>query len=685
MTTPYPALFEPLTIGHLRLKNRIMSTAHAPAYAEDGMPKERYRRYHEEKARGGLALSMFGGSSTISIDSPPPFGQIDLGEDRVIPWLRSFSECVHRHGCATMIQLTHMGRRTGWSSHGWLPTIAPSAVREPAHRSFPKAMDRDDIDRVVGDFAAAASRARQGGLDGCELAVLGHLGGQFWSPAVNRRTDGYGGSLANRARFTLETLKAMRERAGERFLIGMRFTMDELVEEGLHEDEALEIVRLHVDAGLVDFLNVTVGSSFDHAGLSFTVPNMSHPIAPHLDKVKRIRDTFGVPVFHANRVADLASAQRAVKDGCVDMVGMTRAHIADPHLVAKVERGEERRVRTCVGAGYCIDRIYVGADALCLQNPATGRERTMPHVIAPSRGPRRKVVVVGAGPAGLEAARVSASRGHDVVLLEAAAEPGGQIRLAARATWRRDLIGIVQWLAGETETLGVDLRLGAWAEAADVLGEDPDIVIVATGGLPNTECIEGAEHVVSLWDVLGGQAQPGSNILLFDDHGGHQGPSGAEFLAGRGAKVELATPDRSVACELGATNFSVHLERLYRAGVTLTPDVRLLSVRPKGNALEARMRNVYSGETSLRVVDQVVVEHGTLPADELFHALAAQSVNRGRTDLGALARGAPQPGTGEGCGSGPAGTFSLFRVGDAVASRNIHAALYDALRICKDL
>ena len=301
MTTPYPALFKPLTIGHLRLKNRIMSTSHPPAYAEDGMPKERYCRYHEEKAKGGLALSMFGGSSTISIDSLPPFGQINLGEDRVIPWLQSFSEGVHRHGCATMIQITHMGRRTGWSSHGWLPTIAPSAVREPAHRSFPKAMDQSDIERVIGDFAAAAGRAQQGGLDGCELSVLGHLGGQFWSPAVNRRTDGYGGSPANRARFTLETLEAMRERAPDRFLIGMRFTMDEFVEEGLHEDDAMEIVRLHVDAGLVDFLNVTVGTSFDHAGLSFTVPNMSHPIAPHIDKVKRMRDAFGVPVFHANR------------------------------------------------------------------------------------------------------------------------------------------------------------------------------------------------------------------------------------------------------------------------------------------------------------------------------------------------------------------------------------------------
>ena len=680
MTTPYSALFKPLTIGHLRLKNRIMSTSHAPAYAEDGLPKERYRLYHEEKARGGLALSMFGGSSTVSIDSPPPFGQIDLGEDRVVPWLQAFAEAVHRHGCATMIQITHMGRRTGWSSHGWLPTIAPSAVREPAHRSIPKAMDRDDIERVVRDFAAAAGRAQRGGLDGCELSVLGHLGGQFWSPAVNRRTDGYGGSLANRARFTMQTLEAMRERAPDRFLLGMRFTMDELVEGGLHEDDAMEIVRLHVDAGLVDFLNVTVGTSFDNAGLSFTVPNMSHPIAPHIDRVKRIRDAFGLPVFHANRVADLASANRAVKEACVDMIGMTRAHIADPHLVAKLERGEEHRVRTCVGAGYCIDRIYIGADALCLQNPATGRERTMPHVVEPSRGPKRTVVVVvvGAGPAGLEAARVSASRGHDVVLFEAATEPGGQVRLAARATWRRDLIGIVRWLAGEVVTLGVDLRLGVYAQAADILREGPDVVIVATGGLPDTECVEGSEHVVSLWDVLGGHVQPGSNVLLFDDHGDHQGPSGAESLAGRGAKVELATPDRSIAFELGATNFSVHLKHLYRAGVTLTPDVRLLSVRPTGNALQAKLRNVYSGETSLRTVDQVVVEHGTVPAAELFHALQARSGNRGRTDLHALVRGAPQP-------LGPAGTFSLFRVGDAVASRNIHAALHDSLRICKDL
>ena len=678
MSTPYPALFEPLQIGHLRLKNRIMSTSHAPAYAEDGMPKERYQLYYEEKAKGGLALSMFGGSSTVSRDSPGPFGQIDVSNDRVIPWLQALAERVHRHDCATMIQISHMGRRTGWSSRDWLPVIAPSRVREPAHRSFPKAMDQTDIDRVVADFASAAARAKAGGLDGLELSVLGHLAGQFWSPAVNLRTDGYGGSTANRARFTLEALGAMRERTHGNFLIGIRFTMDELLENGLHEDEAFELVRMHVDAGLVDFLNVTVGTSFNNAGLSFTVPNMSHPIAAHIEKVKRVRDAFDVPVFHANRIADLASANRAVREGCVDMIGMTRAHIADPHLVAKLLRGEEDRVRTCVGAWYCIDRIYVGGDALCLQNAATGREAMMPHIIEKSPGAKRKVVVVGAGPAGLEAARVSASRGHDVVLFEAGSEPGGQILLAARATWRRDLIGIARWLTNEMDKLGVDMRLNRYAEEADVLAENPDVVIVATGGVPDTECVEGAEHVVSLWDILGGQVQPGSNILLFDDHGDHHGPSGAEFLAEQGAKVELATPDRSIAQELGATNFSVHLKNLYRAGVTLTPDVRLGAVRPKGNGLEATLVNEYSGETTTRDIDQVVVEHGTMPVDDVFVALETRAGNRGMTDLDALAEGRPQP-------LGPEGSFSLFRVCDAVASRNIHAALYDSLRICKDL
>ena len=634
----YPALFEPFTLGSLTVKNRIMSTAHAPSYAEDGKPKERYQRYHEEKAKGGLGLTMFGGSSNVSIDSPPAFGQINVDAD-VVPYFREFSERIHRHDCALMIQLTHMGRRTHWTSGDWLPTVAPSRVREPAHRSFPKVIERADIRRIAKDFGIAARRCREGGLDGVEIAALGQLLGQFWSPAVNRRTDEYGGSLENRVRFSLEVLEAIREQVGTDFVVGLRMTMDEEHPEGYDEAEGIEIARIHARSGLVDYINVTAGNSFTNLGLSGTVPGMAHPSAPNLELAKRTREQVGIPVIHACRVADLATADRAIREGCVDLIGMTRAHIADPHLVAKLARDEEERIRPCVGAGYCIDRIYFGAGALCLHNAATGREGSMPQVIEPSASPGRRVVIIGAGPAGLEAARVCASRGHSVVLFEAASEAGGQLLLASRAGWRRDLVGIVRWLVEEVGRLGVDVRYGVYAEEAEILAESPDVVIIATGGVPDTDCVAGAEHVVSVWDVLGGQVAPGAEVLLFDDNGQHPGPSCAEFLAEQGARVELVTPDRAAAQEMGSTNFSIHLRNLYRAGVALTPDTRVTEVRPSGNRLEVKVVNEYSGDEAWRTVDQVVVEHGSVPADDVFHALAPSSVNGGELDLEAFVAG----------------------------------------------
>jgi NADPH-dependent 2,4-dienoyl-CoA reductase/sulfur reductase-like enzyme len=331
--------------------------------------------------------------------------------------------------------------------------------------------------------------------------------------------------------------------------------------------------------------------------------------------------------------------------------------------------------------GYCIDRIYQGKDALCIHNAATGREATMPHEVPPSAGPRRKVVVVGGGVGGMEAARVAKLRGHEVVLLEATDRLGGQVNLAAKAPGREEIAGIAGWLAAELEILGVEVRLNSYAEAEDVLAFQPDVVIVATGGLPNTSFLEAGEDLVaSVWDVLGGYVEPTGSVLLYDDHGWHQGPSTAIALAKKGAQVEMVTPDRMVAFEVGATNFPNYLREAYRYGVKLTPDLELRSVRREGNRLVASFWNEYSEETVERTVDHVVVEHGTLPVDEVYLALQARSRNGGEVDVEGLVQGEPRE-----IVSNPEGRYLLYRVGDAVSSRNIHAAIYDSLRLCKGL
>jgi 2,4-dienoyl-CoA reductase-like NADH-dependent reductase (Old Yellow Enzyme family) len=672
-------LLQPFRLKQLVLRNRLMSTAHEPAYTEDGMPKERYRLYHAEKAKGGIALTMIGGSSVVAPDSPQAFGNILLYKDEVTRWLRELADDVHAHGAAIMIQVTHLGRRTAWSKTDWLPVVAPSYVREPAHRAFPKVIEDWDIRRIVAAYADAAERVKASGLDGLELECYGHLIDQFWSPATNKRQDEYGGSLDNRLRFAFEVLNAIRARVGADYIVGVRMVCDEDWNLGLSAAEGLEIARRLAASGLIDFVNVIRGHIDTDAALSYVIPGMGARSAPHLDFAGEVRAAVGLPTFHAARIQDVATARYAVESGKLDMVGMTRPHMADPHIALKVMERREEDIRPCVGMGYCIDSIY-GGEALCIHNPATGREATLPHVVKRSAGPLRKVVVVGAGPGGLEAARVAGERGHEVVLLEAAAEPGGQVRITAGLQRRREIMGIVDWRVGQCEKLGVVMRFGIYAEAADVLAEAPDIVVVATGGLPNTAFLHAGEDLVTTtWDILTGAARPAETVILYDDHGAHPGMTAGEFIAEAGSRLEIVTPERALAPDIGATSYPPYFEVFSRHGVAVTLNIRLETVRRDGNRLVASFFDEYGKRHVEKHADQIVVEHGTVPLDDLYFELKPHSRNGGEVDYDALIRNAPQRVT-----RNADGAFVLYRIGDAVASRNIHAAIYDALRLAKD-
>ena len=684
----YPHVFSPLKLNQLTLPNRIYSTAHAEVYAEaGGMPGDRYIRYYEEKAKGGLGMAICGGSSPVSIDVPQgSWRPVNLTTDQVIEPMARLADTVHRHGMKIMIQATHMGRRSAFAGDPWPHLVSPSGIREPVHRGNAKEIEIEDIRRIIRDFALAAKRVQKSGFDGIEIsAAHQQLIDQFWSPRSNVRTDEWGGSLANRMRFGNEVLEAVREAVGRDFCVGLRMCADEFHDNGLDHTVAKEIAQTISESGLIDFISV-IGSGADtHNSLANCMPPMALPPEPFVTLAAGIKSVSKVPILHAQGIRDIGQAERLLAAGMIDMAGMTRAHIADPHIMNKVREGREDQVRQCVGANHCIDRMYSGQDTLCIQNAATSREATMPHVITPSKGVKRTVVVVGAGPAGLEAARVSRSRGHDVVLFEKSDAVGGQVNLAAKAPQREQMAGIIRWFDMETKRLGVDRRLGVEATHDMILAEKPDIVVLAVGGqshvgqVPEWGVSEGL--AVSAWDILSGKVAPAESVLVYDGISTHAGFGTADFIASRGSAVEMVTPDVKVADDVGGTTFPIFYRRLYAQGIIPTPNYGLERVYAEGNKKIAVLRNEYTNQLEERAVDQVVIENGIIPNTGLYKSLKAGSINHGQTDIDTLYAAEPQPSLQEKTGDGK---YLLFRVGDCVSMHNIHGAIYDSLRLCKD-
>jgi 2,4-dienoyl-CoA reductase-like NADH-dependent reductase (Old Yellow Enzyme family) len=537
---------------------------------------------------------------------------VNLSTDRIIPHFQNLADAMHKHGAKIMIQITHMGRRSRWDGFNWPTLMSPSGIREPVHRATCKTIEPEEIWRVIGNYAQAARRAKAGGLDGVELsAVHQHMIDQFWSPRVNKRTDEWGGTFEGRMKFGLEVLKAVRAEVGDDFCVGMRLCGDEFHPDGLSHEDMKQIAKYYDDTGMLDFIGV-VGSGCDtHNTLANVIPNMSYPPEPFLHLAAGIKEVVKVPVLHAQNIKDPNQATRILEGGYVDMVGMTRAHIADPHLIAKIKMGQIDQIKQCVGANYCIDRQYQGLDVLCIQNAATSREYMgVPHIIEKTTGPKRKVVVVGAGPAGMESARGRRTWPRRDPVREKEFI-GGQITTPPRPAARPDRRHhpLVPAGAGAPESRPAP---GHRRGCGDHPGPAPGRG--GAGGrrasVPRAERALGRRRrlVVSSWDVLDGKVAPGKNVLVYDTICEFTGMSVADFLADKGSQVEIVTDDIKPGVAIGGTSFPTYYRSMYPKEVIMTGDMMLEKVYREGDKLVAVLENEYTGAKEERVVDQVVVE-----------------------------------------------------------------------------
>ena len=673
------ALLRSFQLKHLNLKNRILTTSHEPAYNEDGFPKDRYIAYHLERAKGGIAMTMTAGSAVVSKDSPPSFDNIHAYKDEVVPWIKKLTKVIHDQDCAIMIQLTHLGRRTTWNKGDWLPSISSGKHREPAHKAFPKVAEKWDIQRIIKEYGDAAERMKEGGMDGVELEGQGHLIGQFLSPLTNELENEYGGNFENRLRFTLDVLSEIRKKVGKKFIVGIRCVFDEVQEGGISKTEGFKIAKILSDTGLVDYLNVNRGRIHTDPILTKHIPIQGMKSAPHLEFAGEIKKEVNIPIFHASKISDVATARYAISNGLVDMVGMTRGHLADPHIVTKIKEKREDDIRPCVGATYCLDRIYQGEEALCIHNAATGRELKFPNIITTSKI-KKKIVVVGAGPGGLEASRIAAERGHDVVVFEAASDPGGQVRLCAKSKRRKDMMGIIDWRMQQCNKKNVKFNFNVLAEKDDVLDENPDTIIIATGGMPNLELFEtkkNLENIFTSWDIISGDIKLADNILIYDEAGDHTAMQSAEIAIEEGSKVDFMTPDRLISSEIMGMNLTPYLKNLQNKNITYSIAKRLLNVSIKGNKLNALIGSDYDeGFKYNSTYDQIFLNYGIKPLDELYFNLVPLSKNEGEINYDKLIKGEQQN-----IIKNNNNKFNLYRIGDAISSRNIHAAIYDALRL----
>jgi mycofactocin system FadH/OYE family oxidoreductase 2 len=647
----FPHLFTPITIRNVTIPNRILISGHFTHFAENNLPSERLKAYYERRARGGVGLIITEAQSITRHCWPVP-NTCMADTDAIIEPYRRISEAVHRHGTKIFAQLWHNGHQN-FSKVSFLPVQSCSPVPGPASGEVPKELEEEEIQEILRLYASAAVRAREGGLDGVEIHFgHGYLPQQFLSPYSNIRRDRYGGSFENRLRFGLEVIDAVRRAVGEDFVVGLRVSADELLECGLKLPDMIEAAQRWEQTGQVDFLHVTV-STYKTGVVA--IPPMGTPPRPFVWMAAEIKHVVDIPVFAVIKITDPHTAEEILANHEADMVAMTRATICDPDLPRKAREGREDEIRLCMNCNEgCWGRCQEMLPITCAQNPEAGREREFHILPAPGR---KRVMVIGGGPAGLSAARVAALRGYEVSVYEKGSQLGGQILVAAKAPLRADLLESIRNLEKELRRLSVPIELGVEVTEQMVLEKDPDHVIVATGAQPITDPspevvgpdlavqIEPGAHVVSAWHVLSGEAETGSKVLLYDVQPGLQGFATADFLSGQGKQVEMLVMGMRMIFspfDIDGPTLALHLLSLFNKDVKLT----YFTAVKKAMAGACLCYNPVSLREHEIPCDTLVLSYWRKAEDRLYRALKGK-------------------------------VRSLVRVGDCVAPRYLMHAIYE--------